>query len=153
MHYHNQRFQKITSHSTSLLIMKLTLFVGATLIHSTVSAYSITGNGVNCRSGPGTSYDVKKMYAKGHDVSISCQASGPNIKGDAIWDKTSDGCYVADYYVKTGSSGYVVAKCSGGAEGSGGSGGGSGGCGAPSANAATVDLIAGFEGWVDHVCE
>ncbi|KAK9353580.1 hypothetical protein V1523DRAFT_425925 [Lipomyces doorenjongii] len=85
-----------------------------------VSGYAITGDTVNCRSGPGTSYSVVKTYNKGQDVSITCQAPGTDVNGDNLWDKTSDGCYVADYYVSTGTTGYVTSKC-------GGSGGGSGG--------------------------
>jgi hypothetical protein len=92
-----------------------------TLLSPIINAYPITGDTVNCRSGPGTSYSVVKSYKKGADVAITCQASGTDIKGDSIWDKTADGCYVADYYVKTGSSSYVTKKCDGS------SGGGDGG--------------------------
>ncbi|EAW13227.1 C40 family peptidase [Aspergillus clavatus NRRL 1] len=88
-----------------------------------VSAYPITGDTVNCRSGPGTSHAVVKSYKKGEDVKIVCQAPGTDVKGESIWDKTSDGCYVADYYVKTGTTGYVTKKCD---SGGGGSGSGSG---------------------------
>ncbi|KAJ2608031.1 hypothetical protein H4S08_004603 [Coemansia sp. RSA 1365] len=83
---------------------------------SVTDAYPITGNTVNCRLGPGTSYSVKKSYKKGADVKITCQTSGTSVSGNSIWDKTSDGCYVADYYVKTGSNGYVTKKCSGGSK-------------------------------------
>jgi hypothetical protein len=79
-----------------------------------VSAYPITGDVVNCRSGPGTNHEVVTQYKKGFDVKVTCQIAGENIKGDSLWDKTSDGCYVADYYVKTGTSDFVTAKCSGG---------------------------------------
>nr|WJZ50371.1 GH184 muramidase [Aspergillus niveus] len=89
-----------------------------------VGAYPITGDGVNCRSGPGTSHAVVKSYPKGHEISIVCQAAGTDVKGDDLWDKTSDGCYVADYYVKTGTTGYVTKHCDGGSDG--GSSGGSG---------------------------
>ncbi|OBT44537.1 hypothetical protein VE00_04930 [Pseudogymnoascus sp. WSF 3629] len=123
--------------------MKFTLFAAAAALASTAVAFPITGDTVNCRSGPGTSYAVKKSYAKGHDVTITCQTGGTSVSGNSIWDKTSDGCYVADYYVKTGSSGYVKPKCS--------SGGGGGSCSAPKSNAATVDLIAEFEGFVAKV--
>ncbi|KAJ5698450.1 hypothetical protein N7462_000455 [Penicillium macrosclerotiorum] len=81
------------------------------------SAYPISGDGVNCRSGPGTSYSVVKSYKKGEEVSITCQATGTSINGDELWDKTSDGCYVTDYYVKTGTTGYVTEKCDGGSSG------------------------------------
>lgn len=100
--------------------MKLSIVAAAALASGLANAtYPITGNGVHCRTGPGTSYGVKTSYPKGHSVTVTCQTSGTNIDGDAIWDKTSDNCYVADYYVKTGSSGYVMGKC--------GSSGGSGG--------------------------
>ncbi|RHZ50435.1 hypothetical protein CDV55_102198 [Aspergillus turcosus] len=92
---------------------------------SLVSAYPITGDGVNCRSGPGTNHPVVRSYPKGHEVSIVCQAPGTDVKGDKLWDKTSDGCYVADYYVKTGTSNYVTKHCDGSS--GGGSGGGSSG--------------------------
>ncbi|CAI7657107.1 unnamed protein product [Penicillium bialowiezense] len=87
-----------------------------------VNGYPITGDEVNCRSGPGTSYAVVKSYKKGADVSITCQAAGTDVKGDSIWDKTADGCYVADYYIKTGSSSYVTKKCDGSGSGGGSSG-------------------------------
>ncbi|KAJ2711300.1 hypothetical protein H4R19_003313 [Coemansia spiralis] len=76
-------------------------------------------------------------YAKGQMVSITCQTPGDTIDGDSIWDMTSDGCYVADYYVKTGSSGYVTGKCGGG---------GGGYC--TGINAAGTDLITQWEGFV-----
>ncbi|GJN69950.1 NlpC/P60-like cell-wall peptidase [Purpureocillium lilacinum] len=81
-----------------------------------VSAYPITGNDVNCRAGPGTDSKVVKTYAKGTDVKVTCQANGESISGSTIWDKTSDNCYVSDFYVKTGSSGMVVGECSGGSK-------------------------------------
>ncbi|KAJ2002378.1 hypothetical protein GGI04_003362 [Coemansia thaxteri] len=66
---------------------------------------------VNCRSSPSTSGSVAKMYKANDDLSLACQISAENIKGNTLWDKTTDGCYVSDYYVKTGSVGYVVGKC------------------------------------------
>ncbi|OAQ73154.1 NlpC/P60-like cell-wall peptidase [Pochonia chlamydosporia 170] len=86
-----------------------------------VSAYPITGNDVNCRSGPSTSDKVVRTYKKGEDVKLSCQTTGESVSGNNIWDKTQHGCYVSDYYVKTGSSSMVTGPCSGGGGGSGGS--------------------------------
>ncbi|KAJ1951626.1 hypothetical protein FBU59_000031 [Linderina macrospora] len=60
---------------------------------------------VNCRSSPDTSGNVVKTYKENDDVKLTCQTSGENIKGNSLWDKTADGCYVSDYYVKTGSTG------------------------------------------------
>jgi hypothetical protein len=91
---------------------------------SMVAAYPITGNNVNCRTGPGTSYKTVKTYKKGANVKLTCQTTGQSINGNNIWDKTTDGCYVADFYVRTGSNSMVVKKCGGGG---GGGGGGSGG--------------------------
>ena len=113
--------------------------------------YPVTDD-VNCRSGPGTSFDVQKTYPKGQDVSVTCQAPGTSVNGDTLWDKTSDDCYVSDYYVHTGTSNYVTTKCDDSSGGSGGSGGSSS-CGAPHSNQATIDLIAGFEGFVGQVCQ
>lgn len=112
------------------------LFAGVTL----TAAYPITGDVVNCRSGPGTSYSVVKQYTQGQDVTITCQTEGTNVNGVTIWDKTADGnCYVSDYYVQTGVNGYVTGRCSGA-------------CTAPKSNKATVDLIAEFEGFEPNVC-
>ncbi|KFX89758.1 hypothetical protein O988_08508 [Pseudogymnoascus sp. VKM F-3808] len=118
--------------------MKLALLTAIALACSTAAAYPINAAGVNCRSGPGTGYAVKKSYAKDHAVTVTCQTAGTTVNGNSIWDKTSDGCYVADYYVNTGSSGYVKPKCSTG-------------CTAPHSNTATVNLIAEFEGFVPNV--
>jgi hypothetical protein len=47
--------------------MKLTAFAAIMVAFLTTGAftYPITGEVVNCRSGPGTSYPVKKTYNKG----------------------------------------------------------------------------------------
>ncbi|KAL4893614.1 hypothetical protein BDV59DRAFT_201784 [Aspergillus ambiguus] len=89
------------------------------------TAYSITGDDVNCRSGPGTSYDSIKKYTKGSDVTVTCQSPGESIFGNSLWDKTADGCYVADYYVKTGTTGYATDKCRNGDSGNGNTSGAS----------------------------
>jgi uncharacterized protein YraI len=109
--------------------MKLAVFAAffQAVAFTTTHAYPISGNTVNCRSGPGTNYDVKKTYAKGTDIKITCQTTGTSVEGNNLWDKTQDGCYVADYYVKTGTDGYVTDKC----ESSGGGDGGSGGIPGP----------------------
>ncbi|KAJ1667124.1 hypothetical protein IW140_001623 [Coemansia sp. RSA 1813] len=79
---------------------------------------------VNCRSTPSTSGKVVRTYTAKDNISLSCQTSGTNIKGNTLWDKTTAGCYVSDYYLKTGSTGYVTQKCSGGSTGGGNNGGG-----------------------------
>jgi uncharacterized protein YraI len=84
---------------------------------STVAAYPIKADGVNCRSGPGTSYSAVKTYNQGVDVKLTCQTYGEVIFGNSLWDKTSDGCYVSDYYVQTGTNNMVVGECDGGSSG------------------------------------
>lgn len=88
---------------------------------SMANAYTITGSEVNCRTGPSTSHGITKTYRKGVDVKITCQTYGEDVQGSSIWDKTTDGCYVADYYVKTGTSGMVTEECGGGSTGGGSS--------------------------------
>ncbi|KAI9501151.1 hypothetical protein GGI25_000618 [Coemansia spiralis] len=89
----------------------------ATAIAFALSSLTLAANGytvkdsLHCRSGPGTGYAIIKIYKKGTNISISCQTPGTNVLGDTLWDKTSDGCYVSDYYVLTGTSSYVTRKC------------------------------------------
>lgn len=88
---------------------------------SMANAYAITGSELNCRTGPSTNDAVVTTYHEGADVKITCQTYGEDVKGNSIWDKTSDGCYVTDYYVKTGSSSMVTKDCGGGSSGGGSS--------------------------------
>ncbi|KAL6862252.1 family 24 glycoside hydrolase [Trichoderma novae-zelandiae] len=115
--------------------MKASIAALVISLTSLVSAYPVTGDVVNCRTGPGTSYAIKTSYEKSHDISISCQTTGTSVNGNSIWDKT------ADYYVKTGSSGYVTKKCSA-------SSGSSSSSYCKTINGAGVDLIAKWEGFV-----
>ncbi|KAJ2040534.1 hypothetical protein H4S04_007894 [Coemansia sp. S16] len=97
--------------------MKLTAILAlcAASLATMTDAYRIyNADTVNCRSSPSTSGSVVRTYKANDDVSLTCQISGENIKGNSLWDKTTHGCYVADYYVKTGSTGYVSGKCSSG---------------------------------------
>ncbi|KAL5360645.1 hypothetical protein BJX96DRAFT_73122 [Aspergillus floccosus] len=88
---------------------------------SMANAYTITGSEVNCRTGPSTNDGISRTYKKGDDVKLSCQTYGESVQGSTIWDKTTDGCYVADYYVKTGTTGMVTGECGGGSPGDGSS--------------------------------
>ncbi|KAJ6150345.1 hypothetical protein N7471_001544 [Penicillium samsonianum] len=100
-------------------LMNLALTLAAAF--SMANAYAITGSEVNCRTGASTKDAVVTTYHKGDDVKISCQTYGEDVNGNSIWDKTSDGCYVTDYYVKTGSSSMVTKDCGGGSSGGGSS--------------------------------
>ncbi|MDM4721975.1 CHAP domain-containing protein [Micromonospora sp. WMMA1363] len=66
---------------------------------------------------------IEDRYADGSYITVMCQAYGEtNYGGSAIWDYTSDGLWVADYYVKTGSSTIVTNRCDGDGPSSGGEG-------------------------------
>ena len=55
---------------------------------------------------------VTDKYAGGSYITVVCQAYGEwNYGGSAVWDKTSDGLWVADYYVKTGSTDIIMSRC------------------------------------------
>ncbi|KAH7468105.1 hypothetical protein FOMA001_g15738 [Fusarium oxysporum f. sp. matthiolae] len=119
--------------------MKIHIFAVHFLAVASNAAFLITDEGVRCRSGPTTCNAIQRQSAKGTDVAITSQTEGTHIKGNVPWDKTTFGCYISDYYVAKGSSGYVTSKCRS--------------CKAPKSNAATVNLIASFEGFRPDVCE
>ncbi|KAI8320770.1 hypothetical protein GQ54DRAFT_298390 [Martensiomyces pterosporus] len=82
------------------------------LLASHSAAYDISNSAsLNCRKGPSTSYDIVKMYELGDDIGIVCQTTGESVYGSTIWDYTPDGCYVSDYYVRTGYSGIWKSHC------------------------------------------
>ncbi|BCJ75112.1 hypothetical protein CS0771_46560 [Catellatospora sp. IY07-71] len=59
-----------------------------------------------------TSGSVVDKYAGGSYITITCQAYGEfNYGGSAVWDKTSDGLWVADFYVSTGSVDIILPRC------------------------------------------
>lgn len=102
-------------------------------------AHKITdADALQCRSGPGTNYAVERTLYPPTDIQIQCQTPGTNIQGDTLWDKTQFGCYVADFYVQTGTSGYVAVCC----------GGDLGSSPCSSVNEAGMNLIKEFEGFV-----
>ncbi|KAJ1962041.1 hypothetical protein GGI12_002886 [Dipsacomyces acuminosporus] len=79
------------------------------------NGYAITQTtALNCRSGPGTSFGVVRTYSAGEDIQISCQQAGEQVNNVSTWDKTQDGCFVADFFVETGTSAYVAPKCDAG---------------------------------------
>lgn len=96
------------------------LALSAAIALPLASAYPVKTDGLHCRSGPGTNHGIVKTYAKGTELTISCQTPGTDVNGDSLWDKTSDGCYVTDYYVLTGTSNYVAPRCDSSSGGSGG---------------------------------
>lgn len=73
------------------------------------------GSVLNVRSGPGTGYRIVRVLPEGSRVPIFCQTPGQSVSGTygttTIWDNISNGEYVSDAYVKTGSDGYVAPRC------------------------------------------
>jgi uncharacterized protein YraI len=70
---------------------------------------------LNIRSGPGTSYSIVGTLPGGSKVPIYCQTPGTTVTGTYgttnIWDNISNGEFVSDAYVNTGSDGYVASRC------------------------------------------
>ncbi|MGW5635471.1 SH3 domain-containing protein [Streptomyces sp. NPDC003832] len=70
---------------------------------------------LNVRSGPGTGYDIVRVLPEGTRVPIYCQTPGTTVTGpygtSKIWDNISNGEFVSDAYVQTGSDGYVASRC------------------------------------------
>ena len=87
------------------------------VLSSTVTAipFPIKSDTLNCRDKPSTSGKIVRTYSKSADIKITCQTYGTDVSGNNIWEKTKEGCYVADYYVKTGVDGFLpnVPKCPG----------------------------------------
>lgn len=70
---------------------------------------------LNARNAPSTSATVVTVdaFLKGDQVPVVCQATGSAAYGSTVWDKTTDGTWVPDAYVRTGSTGFAtgVPRC------------------------------------------
>ncbi|KAJ2709538.1 hypothetical protein H4R19_004201 [Coemansia spiralis] len=67
------------------------------------AAYDIINSAsLNCRKQPTTKSEIVKTYQLGDDIEIVCQTKGQKIYGTNIWGATPDGCFVLNYYVRTG---------------------------------------------------
>ncbi len=88
----------------------------ASAVTASLRYYSVApGVSLNVRSGPGTNYNIVRVLAEGSRVPIYCQTPGTTVTGpygtSNIWDNISNGQYVSDAYVDTGSDGYVASRC------------------------------------------
>ena len=86
------------------------------LAAAAVKTYPVApGVRLNVRSGPGTNYTIVRVLPEGTRVPIYCQTPGTTVTGPYgttnVWDNISDGEYVSDAYVLTGSDGYVASRC------------------------------------------
>jgi uncharacterized protein YraI len=74
-----------------------------------------SGAALTVRAAPGTGYDGWTSVADGASVTILCQTTGSSVTGTYgttnIWDMISDGGFVSDAYVYTGSDGTVAPTC------------------------------------------
>jgi cell wall-associated NlpC family hydrolase len=78
---------------------------------------------LNGRNTTSVSAPAVKVYPGGSTITITCQAIGENAYGSNIWDKTSDGLWVTDFYLKTGFDSFVpgMPRCADNTTGSNGS--------------------------------
>jgi uncharacterized protein YraI len=88
----------------------------AEAVAAALTTYPVApGVRLNVRSGPGTGYTVVRVLSEGAHVPIYCQTPGTSVSGpygtSNIWDNISNGEYVSDSYVHTGSDGYVASRC------------------------------------------
>ena len=67
--------------------------------------YQVTAaDGLNKRTGPGTSYRVVGSLPNGALAWVTCQRAGTKVGTTSIWDRLNDGYWVSDYYVATPSN-------------------------------------------------
>ncbi|HEX8272737.1 MAG TPA: peptidoglycan DD-metalloendopeptidase family protein [Longimicrobiaceae bacterium] len=86
-----------------------------TSVSSAATGRIATGGPYNLRSGPGTNYGVVGTIAGGTQVTITCQAYGTTHTGPwgttNLWDRLSDGRWITDAYVYTGTNGRAAPDC------------------------------------------
>lgn len=106
-----------------------------------MQAYPVDADVLNGRTSPSTSATIVKTYKRGDNIDIQCQTTGTKVLTSNIWDKTQDGCFVSDYYVKTGFPGFIpgVPRCDGSPPS---------GTPCTGVNDRTISLIKEFEGFV-----
>lgn len=77
----------------------------------------IPNEGVNFRSGPGTSYKIVGTAKKGAKLKLECYTTGNSQKGiygsSTIWYRLAKDKYIADAFIYTGSNKPVTGKCGG----------------------------------------
>ncbi|KAJ2769455.1 hypothetical protein IWQ56_002546 [Coemansia nantahalensis] len=94
--------------------------VAALALAGCAAAYDIVNSAsLNCRKQPTTESDVVKVYQLGDDIEIVCQTTGQLVFGTKIWDATPDGCFVTDYYVRTGFGSIFKPVCQKSGDGNG----------------------------------
>ncbi|MBK3571208.1 SH3 domain-containing protein [Streptomyces sp. MBT62] len=89
--------------------------MGSPVTASAVQTYTTANVTLYVRNGPGTGYSIVGSLPGGSKVPIYCQTPGTTVTGTYgttnIWDNISNGEFVSDAYVNTGSDGYVADRC------------------------------------------
>lgn len=111
----NGLFAKI---AVVVAIPAVALAVGTGVANASATGTVTTSGGALAeRSAPTTSASEPGSLADGASVTISCQTYGQTITGhygtSQVWDKLSNGDFVSDTYIYTGSDGLVTGLCAG----------------------------------------
>lgn len=95
----------------------LVVTVAAGIANAATGTVGTAGEALTERSAPTADAASAGSLANGSSVTISCQTYGQDVSGhygtSQIWDQLSNGDYVSDTYVYTGSSGLVAPLCAG----------------------------------------
>jgi hypothetical protein len=100
----------------ALVAAAAALTAGPALADSAGTVQTGDGSALTVRAAPGAGYYGYGGVGDGASVSISCQITGTEVSGSqgttALWDQISNGGFVSDAYVYTGTSGQVAPTCS-----------------------------------------
>jgi len=87
----------------------------AGVANAATGTVNTAGAPLTVRAAPGSGYDGWTTKADGASVTILCQTTGSSVTGtygtSNIWDMISNGGFVSDAYVYTGSDGTVAHAC------------------------------------------
>jgi uncharacterized protein YraI len=100
-----------------LVIPAVTVVVGGGIADAAAGTVTTAGSALTERAAPTTSAAATGSVANGATVTISCQTYAQKVTGhfgtSQVWDQLSDGSYVSDTYIYTGSDGTVAPLCAG----------------------------------------
>lgn len=104
-----------------LTTLPILVMIAATIISAIIApqpqAHAATKftalDDLNGRARPSSSAQLVRTYQQGQTINVTCQTRGEMVYGSNIWNKTTEGVWVTDFYVKTGYTGFVpgLARC------------------------------------------
>lgn len=101
--------------AVAAIAMSLTLATPSAFASVTGTVITPSGENLNVRSGPGTSYSKVGALSSGASVTFNCYENGTAVTGpygtETIWDQLSSGGFVSDAWIYTGQNGAVVPLC------------------------------------------